>query len=373
MKAKQRFDYLLFKAIKDENGFIFDVPVVARVGLQEYTLADGSTQREFRPESEVFDIDSLTSYRGKPITLGHVTVTPDNAKDVVVGNCSGEAFADRGEGKVMCPITIMDSDAIAAAESGKARELSVGYTVIEIHREGWGSNASGEYIFKDDVGPDISIPDDWVEFDVLQTKIRVNHVALVSKGRAGVARLNLDGSEEIKYDEHVQLTNEESNMTVKIKIDSAEVEVSKDVADHIGKLQTAAEQAGAKVDGLQAERDALKVKVDGIPAQIEAAVAKAKADADELAGLVAIAGEIGIKCDGLGAKEIKVAYIKEVSGIDATEKSDSYIEAAFDLAKESDKMAAQRVKVFGTADKSDGKENESFDPQDRLKKLINKK
>src|SRR5699024_6925289 len=114
MKAKQRFDYLLFKAIKDENGFIFDVPVVARVGLQEYTLADGSTQREFRPASEVFDIDSLTSYRGKPITLGHVTVTTDNAKDVVVGNCSGEAFADRSEGKVMCPITIMDSEAIAA-------------------------------------------------------------------------------------------------------------------------------------------------------------------------------------------------------------------------------------------------------------------
>lgn len=371
MKAKQRFDYLLFKAKKDENGFLVDVPVVARVGLQEYTLADGTIQREFRPESEVFDFVSLASYRGKPVTLGHVTVTPDNAKDVVVGNCSGEAFADRSEGKVMCPITIMDSGAIAAAESGEARELSVGYTVIEIHKEGWGSNVSGQYILKEDMEPDITIPDDWVEFDVLQTKIRVNHVALVSKGRAGIARLNLDGSEEIKYDEHVQLTNEESNMTVKIKIDSAEVEVSKDVADHIGKLQTAAEQAGAKVDGLQAERDALKAKVDGIPAQIEAALAEAKEKADELGAVIALASGMGIKCDGLDEKAIKLAVIDEVLGIDAKEKSDAYINQSYEIARDSDKMAAQRIKVHG--DKADGAQGDKADdaipdPQARFRK-----
>src|SRR5699024_746828 len=347
MKAKQRFDYLLFKAIKDENGFIFDVPVVARVGLQEYTLADGSTQREFRPASEVFDIDSLTSYRGKPITLGHVTVTTDNAKDVIVGNCSGEAFADRSEGKVMCPITIMDSEAIAAAESGKARELSVGYTVIEIRREGWGSNSSGEYIFKDDVGPDISIPDDWVEFDVLQTKIRVNHVALVSKGRAGIARLNLDGSEEIKYDDHVQLTNEESNMTVKIKIDSAEVEVSKDVADHIEKLTAQIATIQGKADGFEAERDALKVKVDSLPELVKAEVEKQKADAAERAEVTAVAEAAGVKHDGLDIKDVKIAVVKDMLDKDVSEKSDAYIDAMFDVAKDSDIMAIQRKAVKG--------------------------
>lgn len=378
MTTKQRYDSVQLKARFDSNGFMHDEPIIARIGIQEYMRADGTMQREFRPANEVFKAEAMELFRGMPIVEGHQEVSTDNARKIVVGSLSGAGRRD-GIG-LKCPIVIHDKESIESAKRGDAAELSVGYKTNDIHREGWGNVNTGEYVFKDDAEgmaaqfPDGTfITDEWEEFDVLQTNIVPNHVAKVKHGRAGIARLNLDGSEEIKYDEHVQLPKEESKMTVKIKIDSAEVEVSKDVADHIASIKADADAEKKKVSEIEAERDALKVKVDGIPAQIEAAVAKAKADADELAGLVAIAGEIGIKCDGLGAKEIKVAYIKEVSGIDATEKSDSYIEAAFDLAKESDKMAAQRVKVFGTADKSDGKENESFDPQDRLKKLINKK
>jgi uncharacterized protein len=375
MTTKQRYDSVSIKARFDSNGFLHDEPVIARIGIQEYMRADGTMQREFRPANEVFKAEAMELFRGMPIVEGHQEVSTSNARKIVVGSLSGAGRRD-GIG-LKCPIVIHDKESIESAKRGDAAELSVGYKTNDIHRGGWGNVNTGEYVFKDDAeGMESHFPngtsmsDEWEEFDVLQTNIIPNHVAKVKRGRAGIARLNLDGSEEIKYDEHVKSTNEESEMTVKIKIDSAEVEVSKDVADHINKLQANAEKAGAKVDGLQAECDALKAKVDSIPDQIEKAVAKAKEDADKLASLVAVAAEAGVKVDGLDAKEIKVAYVKEVSGLDVAEKSDAYIDAAFDIAKDSDKMAEVRIKT-NSQGKSDSKKDDgiTLDPRARLNKL----
>ncbi|ALJ98881.1 prohead protease [Escherichia phage C119] len=157
---------------------------------------------------------------------------------------------------------------------------------------------------------------------------------------------------------------------IKIKLDGEqEFEIAPEVAKHIEAVKADAEQAKAKADTLEAERDALKAKVDGIPAEIEAALAKAKTDADEMAALVAVAAEAGVKCDGLDAKAIKVAYVKEVSGIEVAEKSDAYIDAAFDIAKDSDKMAEAR-KAVAAADKSDAADApKKLDPRARLAKL----
>lgn len=375
MTTKQRYDSVQLKARFDSNGFMHDEPIIARIGIQEYMRADGTMQREFRPANEVFKAEAMELFRGMPIVEGHQEVSTSNARKIVVGSLSGAGRRD-GIG-LKCPIVIHDKESIESAKRGDAAELSVGYKTNDIHREGWGNVNTGEYVFKDDAeGMEAQFPngtvmtDEWEEFDVLQTNIVPNHVAKVKHGRAGIARLNLDGSEEIKYDEHVQLNNEESNMTVKIKIDSAEVEVTKDVADHIGKLQTAAEQAGAKVDGLQAERDALKAKVDGIPAQIEAALAEAKEKADALGAVIALASGMGIKCDGLDEKAIKLAVIDEVLGIDAKEKSDAYINQSYEIARDSDKMAAQRIKVHGdkSDDKNDGADSGIPDPQARFRK-----
>ena len=375
MKTKQRYDSVSIKARFDSNGFLHDEPVIARIGIQEYMRADGTMQREFRPANEVFKAEAMELFRGMPIVEGHQEVSTSNARKIVVGSLSGAGRRD-GIG-LKCPIVIHDKESIESAKRGDAAELSVGYKTNDIHREGWGNVNTGDYVFKDDAeGMQSNFPegapttDEWEEFDVLQTNIIPNHVAKVKHGRAGIARLNLDGSEEIKYDEHVKSTNEESEMTVKIKIDSAEVEVSKDVADHINSLQAKADKASAKVDSVQAERDALQAKVDGIPGQIEAAVAKAKEDAEKLASLVATAAEAGVKTDGLDAKGIKVAYVKEVSGLDVAEKSDAYIDAAFDIAKDSDKMAEVRIQT-NSQGKSDSKKDDgiTLDPRARLNKL----
>lgn len=367
MKSKMRYDSAKVRAHFDENGFLVDTPVVARVGVQTYYMPDGSERREFRPASEVFKEDSLQSYQGKPLTLGHVVVNSENAKDVVVGAVSGTAM--RQDSTVVVPLTVYDKRAIEKAKSGVAGELSVGYNTIDVESPGWGSNETGEYKLDGEYASQDEIPTDWVRFDALQTNIVVNHIALVYKGRAQVAKLNLDAEQENPYTDTVQ-SNKEDKLMIKIKLDGEqEFEIAPEVAKHIEAVKADAEQAKAKADTLEAERDALKAKVDGIPAEIEAAVAKAKADADELAALVAVAAEAGVKADGMDAKAIKVAYVKEVSGLDVAEKSDAYIDAAFDIAKSSDKMAEARVAVAG-AEKSDAApEVKTLNPRARLAKL----
>lgn len=359
--SKIRYDSAKFKATIDENGFLVDTPVVARLGVQVYYTEDGRTVREFRPAEEVFKDESLASYQGKPMTLDHVFVNSENAKDVVVGSVTGKA--EPLGSSVVAPIVVYDNTAIQEAMAGNAKELSVGYSAILDETPGWGDPITGEYVLKSD-GDQFDAPEGWQEFDAIQRDIKVNHLAMVYRGRAGVAKLNMDGEQENPYTTDVDINKEDKQeMTVKIKLDGAqEFEVAPEIASHI-------EALNAKADTAIAERDALKAKVDAMPAEIEAAVAKAKADADALAALVAVAAEAGVKADGLDAKGIKVAYVKEVSGLDVSEKSDAYIDAAFDIAKESDKMAQVR-KATTASDKSDSAdEPKKLDPRARLAKI----
>ena len=358
--SKIRYDSARFKATIDENGFLVDTPVVARLGVQVYYMEDGRTVREFRPAEEVFKDESLASYQGKPMTLDHVFVNSENAKEVVVGSVTGKA--EPLGSSVVAPIVVYDNTAIQEAMAGNAKELSVGYSAILDETPGWGDPITGEYVLKSD-GDQFEAPEGWQEFDAIQRDIKVNHLAMVYRGRAGIAKLNMDGEQENPYTTDVDINKEDKQEMIKIKLDGAqEFEVAPEIASHI-------EALNAKADTAIAERDALKAKVDAMPAEIEAAVAKAKADADALAALVAVAAEAGVKADGLDAKGIKVAYVKEISGLDVSEKSDAYIDAAFDIAKESDKMAEVR-KATTASDKSDSaNEPKKLDPRARLAKI----
>lgn len=358
--SKIRYDSAKFKATIDENGFLVDTPVVARLGVQVYYMEDGRTVREFRPAEEVFKDESLASYQGKPMTLDHVFVNSENAKEVVVGSVTGKA--EPIGNSVVAPIVVYDNTAIQEAMAGNAKELSVGYSAILDETPGWGDPVTGEYVLKSD-GDQFDVPDGWQEFDAIQRDIKVNHLAMVYRGRAGIAKLNMDGEQEKPYTTDVDINKEDKQEMIKIKLDGAqEFEVAPEIASHI-------EALNAKADTAIAERDALKAKVDAIPSEIEAAVAKAKADADALAVLVAVAAEAGVKADGLDAKGIKVAYVKEVSGLDVADKSDAYIDAAFDIAKESDKMAEVR-KATTASDKSDSKDEvKVLNPRARLAKI----
>lgn len=358
--SKIRYDSAKFKATIDENGFLVDTPIVARLGVQVYYMEDGRTVREFRPAEEVFKDESLASYQGKPMTLDHVFVNSENAKKVVVGSVSGKA---KPLGSlVVAPIVVYDNAAIQEAIAGNAKELSVGYSAILDETPGWGDPLTGEYVLKSD-GEQFDVPEGWEEFDAIQRDIKVNHLAMVYRGRAGIAKLNMDGEQENPYTTDVDINKEDKQEMIKIKLDGAqEFEVAPEIASHI-------EALNAKADTAIAERDSLKAKVDAMPAEIEKAVAQAKADADALAALVAVAAEAGVKADGLDAKGIKVAYVKKFSGLDVAEKSDAYIDAAFDIAKESDKMAEVRRATTASDNYDSIEEPKKLDPRARLAKI----
>ncbi|QLF85355.1 portal protein [Salmonella virus STSR3] len=229
--------------------FLVDRPIMARIGLQVYQTPHGE-RREFRPASEVFKADSLATYAGKPITLGHVTVTPENADRVVVGSCAG-AGVPNGVG-VEAPLSIYVKRAIESAKKRDTAEISVGYTSIDIDKPGWGCNETGEYIFEEDMKADEQPPKGWVKFDALQTNISVNHIALVFKGRAGIAKLNLDSEQEFPYDNSVKSDDGDITMTVKIKLDGAvEFDVPKEVATFIDNLKADVTAANKKLMALK--------------------------------------------------------------------------------------------------------------------------
>lgn len=331
-----RYDFAPIKARRTDEGFLVDSPVVARVGIQEYMNADGSIRRELRLPDEVFKDDSLDSFSGKVVTDDHPSekVTAKNAKKLSIGAVTSKGRKDGDN--VVADIVIHDAEAIDKIEKGGKRELSVGYSVVLDETPGeWNGH----------------------KYDAIQRDIKINHLALVKRGRAGNARLNMDGSDVVFINQdHEEISMSEKLVQVKldngITYDAAPevvVEMDKlraDAANHQSKV----DEAIARADKAQAEADALKAEVAKIE-QIKAdAYAKAKSDIEARAKLESVAKEFKVDCKDLDDKAIKLAVIKAVRGdADLSEKSDAYIDAAFDMAVEmrgDEAMKKQRVSGF---------------------------
>ena len=142
----------------------------ARVGAQLYTagqlgLADVEPTKlvtVYRDEKDVFCKDSMDSFRSSPVTIGHpkdeagvpISLTSENSKDLQVGMLEGMPIRD--EDTLGGVLILTAQDAIDALEDG-TQELSAGY-VCDIED---------------------------VDGKLYQRNIRANHIAIVSKGRAG--------------------------------------------------------------------------------------------------------------------------------------------------------------------------------------------
>lgn len=302
-----RYDRAPIKATKTPEGFLQDCPVLSRVGVFDYVQPDGKIRKEYRPAEEVFHADHLASIAAKPITdEHHGRITAANARGKIIGSTLSPGRQD-GE-NVIGDIIIHDS-----ASTAVKRELSLGYT-LDL------DETPGEF--------------NGVRYDAVQRNLRVNHLALVNKGRAGNARLNLDAADAVSVS-----TEEDDTMpTVKIRLDSApgiDYEASPEVAVALATMQGTIKTATERADALTAERDTLKAKVDGH----ETAIAQVRADAIKTAEarvkLVADAKTIGAAfAEDAKDADIKVAVIKKVRGdsADMTGKSDAYVDAMFDLA-----------------------------------------
>lgn len=162
-------DKISNRIAKTPEGFLIcqDVPI-SRTGYQEYLaseLLDNPILKNkiipvYRPASEVFDVRSLASFEGKPVTNEHPDedVTPENYQRYSCGHVQNVHAGDGEDAnKVLADLYITDPVLIKLIEKGK-REISCGYYAEER------KDSSGK---------------------IFQTRIRGNHVAVVQNGRAG--------------------------------------------------------------------------------------------------------------------------------------------------------------------------------------------
>lgn len=339
-----RYDRTEIKATRTDEGYLIDTPIVGRVGIQLYKNADGTIRRELRPPEEVFNADSLKSFAGKPVTDEHPgePVTAKNAKRLSVGTMQGEGKQDGDN--VVAPIIIHDGEMIDKVMKGGKRELSLGYKVDLEETPGvWNGQ----------------------EYDAIQRNIRVNHLAIVPRGRAGNARLNLDRHDAVSF--NPQEENAMPENLSRIRLDSGlEYQAAPEVVVEVEKLRSDKAELTTRVDELQKQLDTVAAERDTLKSQVQSAD-KVRADALEAARAeVKARAELDkvaetFKVDGAGKtdREVKELVIKSVrADADLTGKSDDYVNAAFDLTvslKQDAAMAAQRQAGAPRNDGSDSK------------------
>lgn len=252
------------------DGYVVAEVPVARTGIQDYAGYEmGKPElpkvRVYRPPEEVFADSHLVSIAHKPVTNDHPkeSVTAATWKRDAVGYMGESIRKDEANGLIIVPLMFADQAAITQLDSGK-REVSMGYT-CEID---WtpGVTDSGE------------------SYDAVQRNIRANHVALVTRGRAGYACRVGDNWVPIEDNKEPVLANKV------ITFDGLPVEVTDAAEAVINKLSTALnDEKEAKA---QVERDLNDAKAElateqGKVAALDAQVKDAAITPEKLAKLVA--------------------------------------------------------------------------------------
>lgn len=95
-----------------DEGYLVDHPIVTTCGIFEYKNDDGSTRRELRLPENVFDEKSLESYKGKPIIITHDAgeVDKENVHREQIGTIMSKGYRDGDN--VRCEIIIHDTNAL---------------------------------------------------------------------------------------------------------------------------------------------------------------------------------------------------------------------------------------------------------------------
>lgn len=256
---------------KTEEGYVIADAFAVRTGIQLYSgkevdpenqlgLRDRAVVRVYRSEKEVRDANSLRSFSHAPITIGHPdeAVTSQNWKDLAVGEVSTEATWE--DNKIRLPLILKDQRAVGVLDRG-TRELSAGYRC--------------QLVVSDGVTPEGET------YDAEQTNIRVNHLAIVPRGRAGAECRIADG-----FADHwgaAPLDSKETPMSTKPvvlgdsrTIVNIPVEDAPKVEAYIAQLQSdhakAMADAKAKHDKAMGEKDAELITAQDAAKELQAKV-----------------------------------------------------------------------------------------------------
>lgn len=298
-----------------DNGWVrIQQAPIARAGLLEYTRADGSKWVEYRPPTAHTDA-TIATFDAVPFTNNHPPaglLNADNTKLYQVGT----VLNPKVDGdKLNASILITDSATVEAIRNGKV-ELSCGYSA--------------------DVDATPGITPDGRHYDAIQSNIQGNHVALVSKGRAGPEiRLRLDSNESV-VSFPTTSHPEGKPMTTKVRIDSVEYEVSETVASAISKLDAQLQSAQNEVKTEKERTDAAKAEVTSLKKELAEAPEKVR-----VAMLARVALEnqaksvLGAEAKLDGKTDIDVKReVATKAGFKLDGKADSFVEAAFEIALE---------------------------------------
>ena len=261
--------------------------------VQVYPEKPVGEQRHYRPATEVFDAESLASWAGRPFSILHphqrgdlsVLVTPTTARVYSAGSVMS-ATAERDLGLVRVKFLVTDAGAIAELQSPSGpKKLSAGYNRVLVRQAG--------------VAPSGEV------YEVIQTKIRINHLAAVQEARAGTNAGFRDadskgGSKERTMEflevevggrrvrvlkEDAPVVQSEVQRLVKAEADAKAAE-----ADAKAKAQVAEAKAKvAEADAAATKAQILKAETERERAAIKALVPGASVDALDLLGLKRLA------------------------------------------------------------------------------------
>jgi len=201
--------------------------------------ADGSGIVQIdRIAEDVFNPDTIASFEGKPVTINHPDdmVTPETWKELAVGTVQNvRRGGDGSEGLMLADLLVTDATAINLVKAG-LREVSCGYDA-EYEQTAPGKGR--------------------------QTKIIGNHVALVTKGRAG-SRCAIMDSNENKEDQGMK-TLKDIVTAFKARFKDADEEEKKEaeeeVKDCFGKGK---DEESERLDKIEKTVDSIKTAMDAI-------------------------------------------------------------------------------------------------------------
>lgn len=313
------------------DGYLIAEAKAVRTGIQTYLGAevgkpDLPTVKVYRAPDQVFAQDSLQSFSHAPITIDHPAdpVTAENWKDLSVGEVSTAAKQD-GQW-VTLPLILKDAKAIQSVEAGK-RELSAGYD-CELD---WtpGTTVDGE------------------SYDAQQRGIKINHLALVDRARAGSQARIGDGAISWGVAPIPPTTDKETVIMTDalrtVVVDGLSVQTTDQGAQAIDKLTKDRDDARKAIADAEATHKAEIAAKDKELATKDATIddLKAKqldpAKLDKLvadrSAIVAKAKKVAPTLDVTGKSngDIRRAAVAAKLGDAAVkDKSDDYVEARFD-------------------------------------------
>ena len=271
-----------------DTGQMIAPATIARVGIMEYRAKEcGAMFADRDPESivkimtteeDLFDADSLESYRSAPITIGHPAedVSEDNIKELMKGSLEGLPFADEDKLHLASTIVLNDSEAIDIVESGVCH-LSSGHTCTLV------------------------LADEDAEYDAKKTNIKANHVAIVRKGRAKSAVIaDEDKDKDKKEEEEVKTYDQDFVDSLQAKLDASDEKV----VALTQKLEDAEKDYQEKLDGQVKDR-------------VKFLTTAAQFTDEDLSGMSNVEGMRKVLAEALDK--------------DFTEKPDAYVEVRYQI------------------------------------------